>query len=264
MITNATNTLILNNQESTVFSVLKSSLESCKRFYFNVAFINFSGLQLFLKLLSDLEEKGIEGKVITSTYLNFSDPKALKRLNAFNNVNLKVYNDVKNKGFHSKAYIFEYEDSYKVIIRSSNITSSALKSNIEWNVEVISKKEDPFITEVIDEFMDIWDQIDEVTDEFLDEYDDFIHALREHNKKVNTEAFEYSYEIKPNSMQKRAVSNLQKLRNYGEKKALVVAATGTGKTYMSAFDVKQYRPKKLLFIVHREEILRKAEESLKM
>ena len=258
-----TNTLVSNNQESTVFSELKSSLESCKRFYFNVAFINYGGLQLFLKLLTDLNDKGIEGKVITSTYLNFSDPKALKRLNTFNNVDLKVYNDVKNKGFHSKAYIFEYEDSYKVIIGSSNITASALKSNIEWNVEVISKKDDPFIIDVMDEFMDIWDSLEEVTEEFLDEYDEFIHTLKEHNKKLAQPEFEYEYKIHPNTMQQRAITNLQKLRSYGEKRALVVAATGTGKTYMSAFDVKQYRPKKLLFIVHREEILRKAEESFR-
>lgn len=256
------NSLILNNNQDTVYHTLYSSLETCKKFYFNVAFVNFSGLQLFVDFLSKLNEKGIHGKIITSTYLNFSDPKALKILSNYENLDMKVYNDTKRKGFHSKAYIFEYEDYYKVIIGSSNLTQSALKSNVEWNVEIISKKTDPFINEVLEEFTEIWDSLDEVTDEFLNEYENFINKLKDYNKK-NPVQFEYKKEIIPNTMQQRAISNLEKLRNYGEKRALVIAATGTGKTFMSAFDVKQYHPKKMLFIVHREEILRKAEESFK-
>lgn len=257
------NTLVLNNYESTVFKELQTSLNSCKKFYFNVAFINFGGLQLFLKIFKELQLKGISGKVITSTYLNFSDPKALKKLYTFDNVELKVYNDVKNKGFHSKAYIFEYDEYFKIIIGSSNITASALKNNIEWNVKIISKKGDPFILDVMDEFMEIWDNLEEVTEDFLIDYEHFLQKIREHNEKKQIPYFEYTYEIQPNTMQQRAMSNLSKLREHGEKRALVIAATGTGKTYMSAFDVKQYKPKKMLFIVHREEILVKAEESFK-
>ena len=256
-------TLILNNYEKTVFQELKSSLETCNKFYFNVAFINYGGLQLFLKLLDELNNKGIPGKVITSTYLNFSDPKALKKLLTFDNIDLKVYNDVRRKGFHSKAYIFEYDDTYKVIIGSSNMTASAMKSNIEWNVEIISKKKDPFILDVMDEFTDIWDHLETVTDEFLDEYEQFINTLKERNNTQQIPHFEYTYEIQPNSMQQRACVNLEKIRSYGENKALVVAATGTGKTYMSAFDVKTFNPHKMLFVVHRGDILLKAEDSFK-
>ncbi len=256
-------TLILNNYEKTVFQELKSSLETCNKFYFNVAFINYGGLQLFLKLLDELNNKGIPGKVITSTYLNFSDPKALKKLLTFDNIDLKVYNDVKRKGFHSKAYIFEYDDTYKVIIGSSNMTASAMKSNIEWNVEIISKKKDPFILDVMDEFTDIWDHLETVTDEFLDEYEEFINTLKERNNTQQIPHFEYTYEIQPNSMQQRACVNLERIRSYGENKALVVAATGTGKTYRSAFDVKTFNPHKMLFVVHRGDILLKAEDSFK-
>lgn len=254
--------LVLNNSTNTVYFELKKSLESCKKFYFNVAFISYSGIQLFLKILEELQDKKVNGKVITSTYLNFSDPKALKKLYSFDNIDMKVYNDVQKKGFHSKAYIFEYDDFYKVIIGSSNITASALKSNIEWNVEIISKKDDIFILEVITEFTDLWDSLDEITESFLDEYDIFIKKIKERNKQ-QIPHFRYHYTIQPNNMQRRAIMNLQKLRERGEKKALVIAATGTGKTYMSAFDVKQYKPEKVLFIVHREEILNKAEESFK-
>ena len=257
------NTLILNNYENTVFNELKNSLETCNKFYFNVAFINYGGLQLFLKLFDELNQKGVEGKIITSTYLNFSDPKALKKIMSFNNVNLRVYDDVKRKGFHSKAYIFEYQNYYKAIIGSSNLTASALKSNIEWNVEIVSKKDDPFMLDVMDEFNDIWDNLDVVTNHFINEYEKFIDQLRNKNKYNNVNSFEYNYVVQPNSMQKRAVSNLKKIRKYSEKRALVIAATGTGKTYMSAFDIKQFKPHKVLFIVHREEILIKAEESFR-
>lgn len=228
------NTLILNNYDRNVFKELKDSLETCKQFYFNVAFINYGGLQLFVKLFDELNEKGIKGKVVTSTYLNFSDLKALKKLYNFHNIDMKVYNNVKKKGFHSKAYIFEYDDYYKVIIGSSNMTVSALKSNIEWNVEIISKKSDSFILEVMDEFMDIWDQLEEVTDEFLDEYEVFIKTIKQQNKKNKISEFEYRYDIKPNKMQQRAMDNLKKLRAYGENKALIIAAIGIARTYYFA------------------------------
>lgn len=258
-----TNTLIVNNYQTTVSNELKNSLETCNKFYFNIAFINFDGLQLFLHLFEELNNKGIKGKIITSTYLNFTDPKALKKLNSFDNIELKVYNDIKNKGFHSKAYIFEYDDYYKIIIGSSNLTVSAMKRNIEWNVRVISKKDDIFTNSVMEEFINIWDQLDEVTEDFLQQYDQFIKEIKEKKKKIGNTFFKYNDAIVPNKMQERAMFNLNRLRECGEHKALIVAATGTGKTYLSAFDVKQFHPKKMLFIVHREEILLKSEESFK-
>ena len=255
------NALVLNTETTSVFQELKNSLETCQGFYFNVAFINYGGLQLFVRLLEELQQKGIKGKIITSTYLNFTDPKALRKLTSFKNVDVKVYHDVKQKGFHSKAYLFEYEEFYKVIIGSSNITASALKSNIEWNVKVISKKDDDFMMSVMDEFTQMWNQVELVDDAFINAYEQFI-------KTINAPKLQYYYEndrniIKPNSLQQRAVENLEKLRQYHEHKALVIAATGTGKTYLSAFDVKQCKPNKVLFIVHREDILIKAEQSFK-
>ncbi|WP_343101436.1 phospholipase D-like domain-containing protein [Romboutsia sp. MSSM.1001216sp_RTP31141st1_G3_RTP31141_220114] len=106
-------------------------------------------MQLLLDTFKELEDKGIQGKIITSTYLNFTDPKALDKIRSFKNIDLKVFVINKEIGFHTKAYIFKNEDNYKVIIGSSNLTQSALKSNIEWNVEIISKEEAPFIQDVI-------------------------------------------------------------------------------------------------------------------
>lgn len=256
--------LIVNSDKGNLLNELIRSIKECERFYFSVAFINFSGLQLLLDPIKEAEEKGIKGKIITSTYLNFTDAKALEKITEFENVVLKVFVTDKEIGFHTKAYIFEYQDTYKVIIGSSNITQSALKSNIEWNVEIISKQNGSFIKEVLKEYNHLWGMSVEADEEFICSYQEFLknfertqpsqHLIYEHKKQY----------IIPNRMQKRAMENLERLRSFGESKALVIAATGTGKTYMSAFDVKSFKPKKLLFIVHREEILKKAKETFEM
>lgn len=249
--------LIVNTEKGNLLSEIVRSLRECEGFHFSVAFVNFSGLQLLLDSLKEAEDKGINGRIITSTYLNFTDAKALMKIKEYNNIDLKIFVTDKEIGFHTKAYIFDYPDYYKVIIGSSNITQSALKSNIEWNVEIITKKSGTFIKDVLKAYDHLWDISREADEKLIEEYKDFVQTLK--IGQVPKMIFESkSPYIVPNSMQSKAIENLNRLRSFGESKALVIAATGTGKTYMSAFDVKNFRPKKLLFIVHREDILRKA------
>lgn len=252
--------LIVNSTKGNLLNELISSIRECERFSFSVAFINFSGLQLLLDAFKDFEEKGSKGRIITSTYLNFTESKALKRISDFDNIDLKVFVTDREIGFHTKAYIFEYTDYYKVIIGSSNITQSALKSNIEWNVEIILKDDEYFIKDVLKEFDLLWNSSQVADDDFIKKYEDFLSKLTNNNLNQSI-IYEHAEYIVPNRMQRRAMENLERIRSFGEEKALVIAATGTGKTYMSAFDVKSYEPKKLLFIVHREEILKKAKET---
>ncbi|AGY77722.1 DEAD/DEAH box helicase [Clostridium autoethanogenum] len=256
------NKLIVNSQEGNLLNELKRSLSECKKFYFSVAFINFSGLQLLLDSFKELEEKGVNGKILTSTYLNFTEPKALERINKFSNIDLKIFVATKETGFHTKAYVFENRDEYKIIIGSSNITQRALKSNVEWNVRVISKKDGSFAKEVLEEYLKLWEDTSIVDEKFLDSYKSFINELKKVEKSKTIDFTDYEL-IKPNDMQKRAMANLDRLRYLGENKALVIAATGTGKTYMSAFDVINCNPHKMLFLVHREEILKNAEKTFK-
>ncbi len=250
------NNLITNNYISNFYNHIFTLLNSCNSFTFNVAFINFSGLQLLLDIFKVLEDKNIKGRILTSTYLNFTDPKALEKILEFKNIELKVYDSNElNKGFHSKAYIFEFDDEYKTIIGSSNITASAFKSNIEWNVETISKKNDLFLNDIFNEFKILWDSSYFVDDKFLDEYKKY----RVNIKKEKS--FVYNKEIKTNHMQKVVLDRLEFLRSSKEDKALVIAATGSGKTYLAAFDVNYIKPKRVLFLVHRENILLSAKES---
>lgn len=256
------NKLIVNSEKGNLLNELKRCLSECEKFYFSVAFINFSGLQLLLDSFKELEEKGVKGKILTSTYLNFTEPKALERIKKFSNIDLKVFVATKEIGFHTKAYIFENKEEYKIIIGSSNITQRALKSNIEWNVSVISKKDDTFAREVLEEYLNLWEGTSVLNEEFLENYKSFIEEIRKAEKRKSIDFSDYEI-IKPNNMQKRAIDNLNRLRNCGEDRALVIAATGTGKTYMSAFDVINYKPQKMLFLVHREEILRSAERTFR-
>lgn len=254
--------LIHNTEERIVFEELNQSLRECSIFYFNVAFMNYGGLQLFLNTLDECRMKGTKGNILTSTYLNFSDPKAFRKLQEFDNIELKVYDATKNnKGFHSKAYIFEYEEHYKIIIGSSNMTQSALKSNIEWNVCLVQKKKDHFAVEIMNTFMKLWNSVEEITEDFIIRYEILLEQLLELKKKEIE--IQNSQLILPNKMQTRAIENLRMIREQKEKKALVIAATGTGKTYMSAFDILETKPKKVLFLVHREDILRSAMKAYK-
>lgn len=252
--------LIVNSAKGNLLTELIKSINECEKFYFSVAFINYSGLQLLLEAFKEAGKQGIKGKIITSTYLNFTESKALKKINNFEDIKLKVFVTDKELGFHTKAYIFENKDYYKVIIGSSNITQSALKSNIEWNVEIIAKDDARFIKDVLKEYETLWNSSIVADETFIARYEEFLSNLISTNAKQQF-IYEHSEYIVPNRMQKRAVENLERIRTFGEKKALVISATGTGKTYMSAFDVKIYKPKRLLFIVHREEILKKAKET---
>ncbi len=252
------NKLITNNQTTNFYNHLEEVLLKCNSFIFNVAFINFSGLQLLLDTLKTLEQKGVKGRVLTSTYLNFTEVKALEKIKEFNNIEVKIYDSNKtNIGFHAKSYIFELDDTYELLLGSSNITASAFKTNIEWNIKTISKKDDLFLNEVLNEFEALWKNSYIVNKEFLKEYEEFKRTLEK--KDFNT-SFSFK-KLKSNYMQEEALLNLESLRASCENKALVIAATGSGKTYLSAFDVKKARPKKLLFLVHRENILIKAKQS---
>jgi len=254
--------LISNNAYSNMYDEICRNLKSCKSFIFSVAFISYGGLHLIIKALDSANDLNVSGKLLTSDYQNFTDPAALRKLQEFDNIETKIYLQKTLGGFHTKAYIFENEDDVTLYIGSSNITEKALLKNVEWNVKVISKKDHPFIVEVLKQFDELWNKTQVIDDVFLDQYEAFINTLKEAHRQE--EKFLFTEEtVHPNSMQSKAIANLHNLRTRGEDRGLVIAATATGKTYMSAFDVKQFDPKKMLFLVHREDILNKAVESFK-
>ena len=140
-----------------VLSSVEDELLACDQFQISVAFITMSGITPLLQTLKELEEKKIPGEILTTNYLNFSEPKALKKLNELENITLKMYDVEKaREGFHTKGYIFKKEEIYRIIIGSSNITSAALTYNREWNTKIVSTEEGEMAREIVKEFDALW------------------------------------------------------------------------------------------------------------
>lgn len=245
---------ITNNHHTKVALEINQLLKNCSEFYFSVAFINKSGLAVLKEALLYLKDKNIPGKIVTSTYLNFNDPYTFEELLHFKNIEVRIY---PNDGFHPKGYIFKQNDRSKIIIGSSNLTQSALLSNLEWNIILSSKNNGQIVQQIDDEFLNQWENSFPLTQTWINKYKEVYHPIQIENKKY------LSKKLEPNKMQREALISLSELRKNGAKKALIISATGTGKTYLSAFDVQNFKPKKLLFIVHRENIARAAMNSFK-
>src|SRR5690554_4526623 len=241
-----------------VSASLTKELNSCDEFIFSVAFITDGGLMMLIDTLKELEERGIKGKVLTSNYLGFNEAKALRKLKSFSNIDLRIS---ENKKIHNKGYIFKKGNNYSLIIGSSNLTQRALSSNDEWNLKVFSLEKGKLINDVLDEFNKNWHDALTITDAWIDEYE----QVKARDRKVFflDSIKEASGIITPNKMQEDALASLNLLREKGENKALVISATGTGKTYLVAFDVKAFKPQKMLFVVHRKQIAKDALESFK-
>lgn len=248
-----------------VLSNIEDELLACDHFQISVAFITMGGITPLLQILKELEKKEIHGEILTTNYLNFSEPAALQKLHDLKNIKLKMYDvEAANTGFHTKGYIFKKEEIYHVIIGSSNMTSAALTSNKEWNTKLVSTEQGEVITELMEEFSQLWDS------DYALEYDDFIETYQERYQIIKKQrkiarqekipSIE-QYKLKPNDMQVGFIQNLRTILTSGEDRALLISATGTGKTYASAFAVRELGFKRVLFLVHRGQLARQTKKS---
>ena len=251
--------ILINDPESKryVLADIQEELAKCQTFYISVAFITQSGIALIKSQLSDLMDRGIKGKILISPYLDFNDPIAMRELLKLKNVEVRLTPE--SMQMHAKFYLFEHKGKQVLISGSSNLTHNALKINYEWNIKLTSTYNGELIRATKFEFDKIWDKSDRLTEERISSY------ARKRQKTIRLDQFkdedtaEYqSGQIRPNKMQQEALRGLAAIRRSGENKALVISATGTGKTFLSAFDVQQFEPERMLFIVHREQILQKS------
>lgn len=251
--------LLVNRKQPKVkiLSTIINELEACESFYISVAFVTTGGVATLMNTLISLEKRNIKGKVLVSQYLNFTQPEALKRLLKFKNIELRI---ATKENSHSKGYLFKTQDYYNLIIGSSNLTDSALTTNKEWNLKVSALYESEIVNKVVGEFEDDFNKGTVVTPNFINKYEETYNKQRLFNSKLVTEQV-VSNTITPNSMQQEALKNIEGLRQNNKSKALLISATGTGKTYLSAFDAKAFNSKKLLFVVHRLNIAKKALET---
>lgn len=259
--------LISNNYKEgkKVLSSVEDELFLCDQFQISVAFITMSGITPLLQTLKELEKRKIPGKILTTNYLNFSEPRALEKLNGLSNISLKMYDVGADKGgFHTKGYIFKKEEIYRIIIGSSNMTSSALTCNREWNTRIVSTDLGEMAQQIVEEFDELWNATCSLTfDEFYQEYKERYKIIRHQRKIARAEeiiSFD-KYCLQPNSMQVGFIKNLKDIIAAGEKHALLISATGTGKTYASAFAMRELGFKKVLFLVHRGQLARQTKKS---
>lgn len=248
--------IIINDRSvgKKVLTTIVQELRKCNEFWFSVAFVTTSGVATIKNQLIELEKKSIKGKILVSQYLNFSQPEALKQLLIFKNLDLKIATKSK---FHSKGYLFKNGKVDDLIIGSSNLTASALCENTEWNLKISATPESYIINNVIKEFTSEFDKAQPVTEEYILNYEPIYKKQFESNTIITEQISGLTF-ITPNEMQKEALANLKSLRLQNKNKALLISATGTGKTYLSAFDAKHVNPKKLLFVVHRLNIAKAA------
>jgi superfamily II DNA or RNA helicase len=244
------------NSGSNLLVELLQELQTCKRFYFAIAFITQSGLICLKECLKCLQEKNITGDILTTDYLYFNQPKALQELQQYPNLNIRIYT---KENFHIKGYIFEQNDYYTLIVGSNNLTQTALKANKEWSLKINSLANGALINNTLSQFQQMWQEAMPLTDIWLKQYADKYHSLQKLKRQFATAQENISTnDIAPNKMQQEALTALAKLQQDNKHKALLISATGTGKTYLSAFAVKKAKPKRLLFLAHREQILKQA------
>jgi superfamily II DNA or RNA helicase/HKD family nuclease len=246
--------LIVNNQVEgkKVLTTILHELNDCEEFWISVAFVTTSGVAALMQTLIDLEFKGVHGKILVSQYLNFTHPEALKRLLQFKNIELKI---AVEGDMHSKGYLFKKGDHYNLIIGSSNLTASALSTNVEWNLKVTATPQSHIIANSIQVFSAEFSKAKLVNDTYINSYKTIYEQQRIYANQIQEEIQHSKQQpIVPNAMQTEALRNLEALRAQGKKKALLISATGTGKTFLSAFDVKKFSPKRFLFLVHRRNI----------
>ncbi len=260
---------LTNYTDTTFLSTIQANLRVCKGFMFSVSFIKKAGLVLLANDIKSALERGAKGRLITSTYQNFTDVESLnfflKLAIAFENFECHLddecfynENNYTTNGFHTKGYLFEFEDRCELIVGSSNITRYALLKNIEWDLVVDCQKHDTAYLDAHEEFDYLWGKTYELTQEHINLY----------AQKINfaIERWDMDYDLaeqklKPNYMQRKALKELNRNRAIGINRALVISATGSGKTYLAAFDALNFSPNRLLYVVHEGSILRKSLES---
>ena len=252
------------NSGTTLESELRKEILSSDKIDLLVSFIKWKGIRILERELREFTERGGILRVITTTYIGATDAKAVEFLSSLKNTQVKVSYNTGNERLHAKAYLFQRNTGFHTgYIGSSNFSRSALTDGLEWNLKITTKE----ISHIIDKFKKTFEAYWQNPEFEL--YDGTIHSVKlvealQQGKFSKEYNFTTSYfDIKPFHYQSEILEKLEVERSvHNRNRNLIVAATGTGKTVISAFDYKNFRNKntssKLLFVAHRKEILQQA------
>lgn len=246
------------------FQLLKS-FQKAESVDIIVSFLMESGVNMLIKHLGNALKRGAKIRILTGNYLGITQPSALYLIKRKlgNQIDLRFYNE-KNRSFHPKSYIFHYEDYSEIYIGSSNISRSALTSGIEWNYRFRSTTDPESYDKFYETFEDLFQNHSiAIDDEELRKYSKNWHkpAVSKDLERYDAESEDEKVKelFEPRGAQIEALCTLEHTRAEGARRALISAATGVGKTYLAAFDSEKY--KRVLFVAHKEEILKQAANS---
>ncbi|AMR31177.1 restriction endonuclease subunit R [Mucilaginibacter sp. PAMC 26640] len=255
-----------NNVGISLESEIKKEILSSDEICWLVSFIKYSGIRIFKDELEEFTNSGRKLRIITTSYMGATDVKAIEFLSNLKNTAIKVSYNSDHERLHAKAYLFLRNTGFTTgYIGSSNISRSALTNGLEWNLKVTSKEINHIIDKFKKTFETYWVDKDFENYEFGKDKPRLIAALKQ-QRSFDRQGITTFFDLKPFPYQDEILERLQSERIVHERcKNLIVAATGTGKTIVSAFDYRNFKNgnqrARLLFVAHRKEILEQAQQA---
>jgi superfamily II DNA or RNA helicase/HKD family nuclease len=260
-----------SHSEPNMLNELKREIVTADRVDLLVSFIKWSGLRCMMEQLEQFTAQGGLLRVITTTYMEATDYKAIMELSALANTQIKISYDTNRTRLHAKAYLFKRETGFTTAyVGSSNLSNPALTSGLEWNLKVTEKDSYDVMKKIEASFESYWNDREFksflVSDPLCEQQ---LQQALQKKKEHYTESLLFQFDIMPYDFQKEILEKLEAQRMlYGRKRNLLVAATGVGKTVVSAFDYKRFvqtnHPARLLFVAHREEILKQSRDTFRV